>query len=81
MPAFMGEDPPNLPRVLPPPTDPCLQSPVQAEEVPYPVQGQDCSLPLLIRSGRCLGLHAWNTGAPPQNLDKASFGPHAPSRT
>ena len=48
---------------------------------PYPVQGQDCSPFSWSGLAESLGLGAFNTGAPGNDLDKASFGPPAPSRT
>ena len=47
----------------------------------YPVQGQDCSSFSWSGLAESLGLGAFNTGAPSHDLNKASFGPPAPSRT
>lgn len=70
-----AQDPPSSHRPLP------AEPSSGGRGAPHPVQGQDCSPFSWSGLAESLGLGAFNTGAPDQDLDKASFGPPAPSRT
>ena len=72
---------PTAPGSSPLPLTPACSSWCRRKRCPPPCPGAGLFPLLLVRAGREPGLGAFNTGAPAQNVDKASFGPPAPSHT
>lgn len=81
LPALLCEDPPNRPGSSSLPPTPACRAQCRQKRCHLPCPGAGLIPFLLVGLAESLGLGAFNTGAPDQDLDKASFGPPAPSRT
>ena len=81
LPALLCEDPPNCPGSSSLPPTPACRAQCRRKRCPTPCPGTGVFALLLVRAGREPGFRCLNTGPPGQDLDKASFGPPAPSRT
>ena len=81
LPALLCEDPPNRPGSSSLPPTPACRAQCRQKRCHLSCPGAGLIPFLLVGLAESLGLGAFNTGAPGQDLDKASFGPPAPSRT
>ena len=81
LPALLCEDPPNCPGSSSLPPTPACRAQCRQKRCHLPCPGAGLIPFLLVGLAESLGLGAFNTGAPGHDLDKASFGPPAPSRT